>query len=63
MIGRVVGTYEIVERLGEGGMGTVWRAVDVMLEREVAIKAIRADLAAPCTLLILNRDTKTRRSG
>jgi len=46
MIGRVVGTYEIVERLGEGGMGTVWRAVDVMLEREVAIKAIRADLAA-----------------
>ena len=46
MIGRVVGSYEIVERLGEGGMGTVWRAVDVMLEREVAIKAIRPDLAA-----------------
>jgi serine/threonine-protein kinase len=46
MIGRVVGNYEIVERLGEGGMGTVWRAVDVMLERSVAIKAIRADLAA-----------------
>jgi serine/threonine-protein kinase len=46
MIGRVVGNYEIVERLGEGGMGTVWRAVDVMLEREVAIKAIRPDLAA-----------------
>jgi len=46
MIGRVVGNYEIVERLGEGGMGTVWRAVDVMLDREVAIKAIRPDLAA-----------------
>ncbi|HEV7518577.1 MAG TPA: protein kinase [Thermoanaerobaculia bacterium] len=46
MIGRVVGSYEIVERIGEGGMGTVWRAVDVMLEREVAIKAIRPDLAA-----------------
>ncbi len=46
MDGRVVGNYEIVERLGEGGMGTVWRAVDVMLERSVAIKAIRADLAA-----------------
>jgi eukaryotic-like serine/threonine-protein kinase len=46
MIGRMVGNYEIVERLGEGGMGTVWRAVDVMLEREVAVKAIRADLSA-----------------
>ena len=46
MIGRVVGTYEIVERIGEGGMGTVWRAVDVMLEREVAIKAVRSDLAS-----------------
>src|SRR5215468_7151395 len=46
MIGRVVGNYEVVERIGEGGMGTVWRAVDVMLEREVAIKAIRSDLAA-----------------
>src|SRR5262245_12847785 len=45
MIGRVVGNYQIAERIGEGGMGTVWRAVDLMLEREVAVKAIRADLA------------------
>src|SRR5262245_18833117 len=45
MIGRTVGTYEIVERIGEGGMGTVYRALDPMLEREVAIKAIRQELA------------------
>jgi serine/threonine protein kinase len=45
MIGRIVGNYEIVERIGEGGMGTVYRALDPMLEREVAIKAIRPELA------------------
>jgi serine/threonine protein kinase len=46
MIGRTVGTYRIVERIGEGGMGTVFRAVDGMLEREVALKAVRPDLAS-----------------
>ena len=42
---RVVGNYRILERIGEGGMGTVHRAIDVMLEREVAVKILRPDLA------------------
>src|SRR4051812_23252296 len=45
MDGRVVGSYRIIEKIGEGGMGAVYRAVDEMLDREVAIKAIRPELA------------------
>ena len=45
MIGRVVGNYRIIEKLGEGGMGTVYRAVDQMVERNVAIKVLKPEIA------------------
>jgi serine/threonine protein kinase len=46
MIGQIVGDYKIEQKLGEGGMGEVFRGVDLMLEREVAIKFLRPELAS-----------------
>lgn len=51
MIDRVFGNYRIVARLGDGGMGSVFRAVDQMLDREVAIKVLRPDLARQTALV------------
>src|SRR5712691_8576565 len=43
--GMLVGVYRIEASIGEGGMGTVYRALDTKLNRPVAIKVLSDDLA------------------
>jgi hypothetical protein len=42
-----LGSYELVEKLGEGGMGEVWRAEHRLLVRPAAIKLIRPEMLGP----------------
>jgi eukaryotic-like serine/threonine-protein kinase len=45
MIGREIGPYRIIEKIGQGGMGIVYKGLHVKLEQEVAVKVLAPELS------------------
>jgi serine/threonine-protein kinase len=59
MIGTALSHYRIVEKIGEGGMGEVYRAQDERLDRDVAIKVLPESVVAdPDDLRRFDREAK-----
>ena len=57
--GEMLGSYQVLEKLGEGGMGEVYRARDAKLNRDVAIKILPDALAAdPAALARFEREAQ-----
>src|SRR5215210_5902073 len=56
--GTAIGAYRLDQLLGEGGMGTVYRAIDTKLNRAVAIKFLSTDIAGPAARRRFQREAQ-----
>jgi len=52
LTGRVLGDFQLIRRLGQGGMGQVYLARQLSLKRQVAVKILRTDLAVNTSALL-----------
>ena len=51
--------YRLIEKIGEGGMGVVWKAVDTTLDREIALKVLPDTFSSdPERLIRFEREAK-----
>jgi eukaryotic-like serine/threonine-protein kinase len=62
LIGRRLGVYEVQARIGAGGMGVVYRAVDTNLNRPVAVKVLSDAIADPAARRRFQREAQTASS-
>jgi len=63
MDGKTFGRYRILEEIGSGALGTVYRAFDPLVEREVAIKTLHANLPGEVTRKVRERFLREAKSA
>ena len=61
--GTTLGSYQITAKIGQGGMGVVYRARDTTLDRDVALKMFPSEIVDPDFLERFQREGASRTPG